>query len=93
MTYEKFEHKAISTLLEGNDPAFERLFDQFLNAEVLRRKETEAGFIVDFEVQKQLAIGGSMKKTPTVKVMLIQEEVLLLELRLLTNSQELATVF
>jgi len=80
MTYEKFEHKAISKLLEGNDPIFERLFDQFLDAEVLKREETEGGFVVDFEVSKALSVGGVTRQISAVSVMLAEEEMLLLEL-------------
>ena len=80
MTYEKFEHQAISKLLEGNDPIFERLFEQFLEAEVLRREETDIGFVVDFEVSKSLSIGDVTKQIAAVSVMLAEEEVLLLEL-------------
>ena len=80
MTYEKFEHQAIRALLEGNDPYFERLYDQFLEAEILNREETEIGFVVNFEVPKHLAINNITRKISDVSVMLVGEEVLRLEL-------------
>jgi len=56
MTYEKFEHKVLGMLLEGNDPRLEKLLTQALDREVVLRKETETGFVVDFLVPSILAI-------------------------------------
>ena len=80
MTYEKFEHKAISVLLEGSDPVFERLFNQFLDAEVLKREETELGFVVEFKILDRLAVDKITRKISGVRVMLFKEELLDLEL-------------
>ena len=88
MTYEKFEHKAVRALLEGNDLVFERLFDQFLDAEVSRREETKTGFVVEFEVSGSLAVDKMTRKISGVRVTLGNEEILLLEL---TVSEGLIT--
>ena len=80
MTYEKFEHKAIGVLLEGSDPTFQRLFDQFLEAEVTDRQETEAGFVVHYKVPNYLAVDDITHSITGVRVMLIHQEVLYLEL-------------
>ena len=80
MTHERFEYKAISMLLKGNDPIFDGLFKQFLSAEVLKREEVETGFIVHFKVPKYLAVEEITKQISGVRVMLAKEEVLSLEL-------------
>ena len=81
MTYEEFEYKAIKKLLEGSDPNFEKLFDQFLDAEVLKREDTQTGFIVEFEVSEFLSIDDKvMRKISGVSVILANAEVLELEL-------------
>jgi len=80
MTHEKFEYKAVSMLLEGNDPIFERLFKQFLSAEVSKREETETGFLVHFKVPKYLAVDKITKQISGIRVMQKEAEVLSLEL-------------
>ena len=80
MTYEKFEHKAVGALLEGSDPISQRLFDQFLDAEVQGREETENGFVVNYKVPEYLAIDGLVKQTPSVLVKLARDEMLRIEL-------------
>ncbi|MCL2559239.1 MAG: signal peptidase I [Turicibacter sp.] len=80
MTYEKFEHKAIMTLLDRNEADLEKLMGQFSDAEVLQREETPAGFSVDFEIPEQLSIGPMTKTITGVRVTENKTGVLALEL-------------
>ena len=59
MTYEKFEHHTMRMLLQGDDLRVERLFDQYLDAEVLSREESEGGFTVYFLAPAAIAINES----------------------------------
>ncbi|MCL1990588.1 MAG: hypothetical protein FWG67_06840 [Defluviitaleaceae bacterium] len=70
MTYEKFEHKVIGMLLEGDDPKLEQLITQTLDMEVLSRDETKMSFNVKFLVPSYLAIDETEGKVFGLEVQL-----------------------
>ena len=80
MTYEKFEYKVISMLLEGDEPRLGKLFDQYLNAEIASREETEMGFTVNFLAPSLLAINESEGRIFGVEVKFSESETINLEL-------------
>ena len=80
MTYEKFEHKVIGMLLEGNDPRLEKLIMQTWDIEVLSRDETEMGFNVKFLAPSPLAINESEGRVFGVEVKLSESEIFHVEL-------------
>ena len=91
MTYEKFEHKVLGMLLEGNDPRFEKLIAQTWELEVLSRNETDSGFNVNFLAPSPLAIKEPDGKISGVVVKLSGSEIINLELVIkngLINSLE-----
>ncbi|MCL2559387.1 MAG: hypothetical protein FWE07_02770 [Turicibacter sp.] len=80
MTYEKFEHKIMGMLLTSDDPRLETLFDQYLDAEVTSREESEMGFTVNFFAPRLLAIKESEGRVFGVEVITRQNETINLEL-------------
>jgi len=91
MTYEKFEHKVLEMLLEGNDPRLEKLLVQTWDKEVVSRKETETGFVVQFLVPPILAIDEKEGRILGVEIRHLEQPLLDLELIIkdgLINSLE-----
>ena len=80
MTYEKFEHKAIGMLLEGNDPRLEKLAMQAWDAEILSREETEMGFNVKILAPAPLSINESEGRISGLEVKLSESEIFHVEL-------------
>lgn len=80
MTYEKFEHLAIKTLLGDGDVVHELLFEQFLASEVAQRKETEQGFTVMYETPVALRVKHVILELPRVIVSDYKETLMHLEL-------------
>ena len=80
MTYEKFEHKVIGMLLEGDDPRLEKLIAQTWDFEVLSRDETEMGFTVKFLSPASIAIDESEGRIFGVEVKISEDETINLEL-------------
>lgn len=80
MTYEKFEHKVISMLLEGDDPRLEKLVAQTWDFEVLSRDKTQMGFTVKFLSPSLMAIDELEGRIFGVEVRLSESELINLEL-------------
>ena len=80
MTYEKFEHKVIGMLLEGNDPKLERLLTQAWDREVISRIDEAAGFTVEFLAPSPLALDEPEGRVFGVEVELSDQPILHLEL-------------
>ena len=80
MTYEKFEHKVLGMLLEGDDPRLEKLIAQTWDMEVLSRDETEMGFTVKFLAPTLLTINEPEGRIFGVEVKLTESETVTLEL-------------
>jgi len=80
MTYEKFEHQVIKMLLESEDSRLGSLFEQYLDAEVISRKETEMGFSVEFLTSERLAVGNMAAHIWGVEAKISETEIVKLEL-------------
>jgi len=82
MTYEKFEHKAIQMLLEGDDPRLKKLMEQIAVSEVLLRTENNLGFEVEIAPPPILAIADSEGTITGVEVQLSEFPIVNLELNI-----------
>ena len=80
MTYEKFEHKVLGLLLEGDDPRLDKLISQTWDMEVLSRDETNMGFTVKFLAPALLTIGEPEGRVFGVEVKLSETETINIEL-------------